>query len=201
MLTKQRFSVTGTAFISGMVLMGFEIFGTRIISPFFGSGMHTWGAIISVVMGGVCAGYAYGGRIADKRPPADSVKKLLLAAGILLIVFPLYGSFFCKLVDSFAWGRKISTLVVSVPLFLPATFLLGMISPLLVKLYVTDLDSVGQGAGNIYSITTAGSIAGTLLTAFLLVGTVPSSNAIPLFGVLLIANYATLKLLGSPGQA
>ncbi len=177
-----------TAFVSGFVLMGFEIFGTRVFQPYFGSGIHVWGALISVVMAGLSCGYAAGGIAADKKSPEKYLLKSLLAGGLLLLLFPLYSWIICRFIFSLDIGRKSSTLIAAVILFLFPAFFLGTITPLLVKLKVKDVDSVGKGAGTVYSIATAGSIAGTLITAYFLIGELPSSKAITLFGGLLMAN-------------
>ena len=177
-----------TAFVSGFVLMGFEVFGTRVLSPYFGSGMHVWGALISVVLGGLSLGYAIGGVQADKSFPEKKLIIALAVAGILLLLFPAMSTFVCKWIDSFQWGRKISTLISAILLFLTPAFFIGMISPLLVKLKVKSVDSVGKGAGMIYSIATAGSIAGTLLTAYFLIGELGSSAAIAIFGGIFLVN-------------
>ncbi len=178
-----------TAFVSGFVLMGFEIFGTRILEPYFGSGMHVWGALISVVMGGLSCGYAGGGVVADKKNPGKFLVLSLAIAGILMLVFPLVSTFVCVWIDFFKMGSKVSTLTAALILFFVPSFFIGMISPLLIKLKVKNVDSVGKGAGEIYSITTAGSIAGTLVTAFFLIGKFPSySGAVALFGGVLLIN-------------
>jgi len=185
-----------TAFISGFVLMGFELFGTRILAPFFGSGMHVWGAMIAIVMGGISIGYALGGIAADKKEPVKLLRSVLLTAGILLMLFPLYANPVCNLVDSFQIGRKTSTLITAVAIFIIPAFFMGMTAPVLVKLEVREVESVGAGSGAVYSITTAGSIAGTLVTAFLLVGAVPSLAAVASLGVLLCINSVVIAVTG-----
>ena len=37
-------------FVSGAVLMAFEIVGSRVLAPYFGSSIFVWGSLISVVM-------------------------------------------------------------------------------------------------------------------------------------------------------
>jgi hypothetical protein len=54
-------------------------------------------------------------------------------------------------------------------LFFIPTFFSGMISPYAVRLLVTDPQSSGRHAGQLYFVSTFGSAAGTLLTSFYLV--------------------------------
>ncbi len=181
-----------TAFVVGFVIMGFEFFGTRVLSPYFGGGLHVWGALISVVMGGLSCGYIFGGVAADKRSPGRLLIHTLLVSGLLLLLFPCFSIFVCRWIDSFQMDPKVSTLLASFLLFFAPSFFMGCVSPLLVKLKVASLDDVGQGSGAIYAIVTIGSIAGTIVTAFFLIGRCSSSGAIALFGGGLIANAAVL---------
>jgi hypothetical protein len=48
-------------FISGAVLMGLEIVGSRVLAPYFGSSIFVWGSLISVVMTALSVGYYWAG--------------------------------------------------------------------------------------------------------------------------------------------
>ena len=181
-----------TAFIVGFVIMGFEFFGTRVLSPYFGGGLHVWGALVSVVMGGLSCGYFLGGIAADKRSPERLLVSVVLLGGALLLIFPLLAVFVCEWINYFKLGSKVSTLIAALLLFFLPSFLMGCVSPLLVKLYVRTLSGVGQGSGTVYAVITVGSIAGTLATAFFFNGYLSSSVSIALFGVILVVNAAIL---------
>ena len=183
-----------TAFITGFVMMGFEVFGTRVLSPYFGSGLHVWGALIAVVMGGLSCGYAAGGIMADRGRTRSMLIYSLGIAGLLLLLFPCFSIFVCRWIDSFQLGRKPSTLLAALLLFLLPSFFIGCVSPLLVKLKIRNLDKVGEGSGIIYSVMTMGSIAGTLASAFYMIGRVSSSKSILLFGIMLLLNAVTLLI-------
>src|SRR5215475_8579314 len=58
------------AFISGAIVMSFEMLGSRYLAPYFGSGIYTWAALISTVLAALCVGYFIGGALADRRPSA-----------------------------------------------------------------------------------------------------------------------------------
>ena len=179
--------VVFTAFASGFALMGFEMFGARVLAPFFGSGMSVWGAIISVVMAGLGLGYAFGGRLADRRPSLLTVAVLLLPSASFMCLFPLFGQAVCGLVDSIGLNRRLGALFSAALLFPAAVFFLGAVSPLLVKLKVLSLSEVGGGSGIVYAAGTAGGVAGTLVSVFLLLGLFSSSMVIFLLGVFLFA--------------
>jgi len=72
-------------------------------------------------------------------------------------------------------------------LFAPASILLGMISPFSVKLRMKSLESSASTVGNLYAISTIGSIAGTFSAGFFI---------IPFFGTTKILFFMAVVLLG-----
>jgi hypothetical protein len=56
------------AFLTGAIVMSFEMLGSRYLGPYFGSGIYTWAALISTVLAALCAGYFLGGSLADRYP-------------------------------------------------------------------------------------------------------------------------------------
>jgi len=48
---------------SGFFVMGIELLGGRLLSPFFGSSIFVWGGIITVFMACLSIGYLIGGRM------------------------------------------------------------------------------------------------------------------------------------------
>jgi hypothetical protein len=51
-----------TSFICGAIVMIIEIVGTKILSPFFGSGLFVWSSTITVAMLALSVGYFIGGQ-------------------------------------------------------------------------------------------------------------------------------------------
>jgi spermidine synthase len=60
-------------------------------------------------------------------------------------------------------------LVTTFALFFVPMFMLGMVSPQVIRLSVPDVGHVGRVAGRIYAWSTAGAIAGTFATGYLLI--------------------------------
>ena len=56
------------AFVTGAIVMSFEMLGSRYLNPYFGSGIYTWAALISTVLIALTAGYFLGGALADRTP-------------------------------------------------------------------------------------------------------------------------------------
>src|SRR5262249_55283357 len=71
----------------------------------------------------------------------------------------------------------ISTLLAVNLLFAVPTILLGMVSPFAIRLTLEKIGSAGRSAGDLYAISTGGSVIGAFLPVFVLIphlGTLPS---------------------------
>ena len=56
------------AFVTGAIVMSFEMLGSRYLAPAFGAGIYTWASLISTVLAALCVGYFLGGYAADRYP-------------------------------------------------------------------------------------------------------------------------------------
>ena len=66
-------------------------------------------------------------------------------------------------------GIRTASVVASLILFSPTSVLLGMVSPYAAKIKLENLNTSGSTIGNLYALSTAGSIAGTFLSGFYLI--------------------------------
>src|ERR1019366_6718006 len=76
-------------FLSGACSLALEVVGTRLVSPFYGSSIYTWSALITTTLVALAFGYAWGGRLADRSPSLTLFARLLLAAGLTVSAIPL----------------------------------------------------------------------------------------------------------------
>lgn len=157
------------AFLNGAVLMAFEILGSRVLAPSFGNTIFVWGSLIGVFMGGMAAGYFFGGWLGDRFPKRDWLWIVLLLAGAYLLVFPLFAFDFTRWLADLGLGPRLGPFLSSGVLFFVPNIFMGAVSPLVFVLALKDLQSAGRKAGNLYALSTMGSIAGTLGTAFFFV--------------------------------
>ncbi len=149
--------------------MSFEILGSRVLAPNFGSSVFVWGSLISVFLAGLSAGYYIGGKIADLNPSAKKLGAIIVAPGILFIAFPLYGNAISDWIFMKDMGIRLSPLLASVVLFFVPSVFLGIVSPYTAKLMICSLHTSGRTIGTLYALSTFGSIVGTLLTSFYLI--------------------------------
>jgi MFS family permease len=175
------------AFLTGFAVMAYEILGVRVLAPYYGSSIHVWGAIISVFLAGLSVGYAAGGRLADRNAGICTLSKIILIPSALIVLFPFYGYFLCRLFYNHLEHSRLGALLLSITLFMLPCIFMGAALPILVKMLATDSGRIGSAAGNVYSISTAGSIAGTIFTSFFLISLVSVSKGIMLNGLLLAA--------------
>jgi hypothetical protein len=149
--------------------MSYEILGSRVLAPNFGSSVFVWGSLISVFLAGLSAGYYLGGRIADVNPSTRKLAVIIIIPGLLFLAFPLYGTPICDWIFMLDLGVRLSPLLTSIILFFFPSVMLGMVSPYTVKLMICSLHTSGKTVGTLYAISTFGSIVGTLVTSFYLI--------------------------------
>ena len=162
-----------------------EIVAGRILAPTIGVSLYTWTSIIGIVLAGISLGNYLGGRIADKYPSSVTLGLILLAGGVASIGILPIDQF---LADSF-WALPIIPRIVALTavLFLLPAVILGMVSPVVIKLRLSDLSETGNVVGKIYAVSTAGSILGTFLTGFVLVQLLGTRMVILIVAFILIA--------------
>ena len=155
-------------FVCGAALMALEIVAARVLAPALGNSIFVWGSVISIVMVALSLGYWLGGQLADRRRPARALAPVIAAAGVLTVLAPVIAA--AVLPWAADLGPRLGSLVASALIFFAPALLLAMVSPLGVRLATSsDIERVGRSAGGLYSVSTAGSIVGTLATSFWLI--------------------------------
>jgi spermidine synthase len=194
-------------FLCGAVVMVLELTGSRVLAPFLGTSIVVWTSLIGVVLGSLSLGYWWGGRLADRRPEPKLLSRLiLLAAGATLLMAGSKGFLLAFLQNRDSWGvpdlselglplpMAGATLLATVILFGPASVLLGMVSPFAVRLRMESQASSGRTAGNLYALSTLGSIVGTFSAGFWLTATLGTTNIILcMAGVLVLASACVYR--------
>jgi spermidine synthase len=177
-------------FVSGASTLVLEIVGTRVISPYYGSSLYCWSALITVTLISLAAGYSLGGRWADRTPVLTLFARLLCLAGLAAALVPALRMVVLEKTTPLGiqWGALVSALL----LIAPALVLLSALGPLAIKLATAAMSSVGKTAGDIYAVSTVGSVTGAILAGFILIPMLPLSQ-------ILLGLSCVLLLLGSLG--
>jgi len=185
-LNMVRFLLNIIVFVSGAVLMGLEIVGSRVLAPYFGSSIFVWGSLISVVMAALSIGYYWGGWLSARELSYGRLLSLVLIPGILIFFLPFLYPTLNEWIAGVDFGTRLNPLIASSIYFLPPGIFLGAISPYVIRLAASALSTVGSTAGTLYAISTCGSIFGTLLTAFYLIPLMGVTNIIHSMGITLV---------------
>jgi spermidine synthase len=164
-----------------------EIAAGRLLAPHVGVSLYTWTSVIGVVLAGISLGNYLGGIVADRGASRRTLGRLLVGGGLAtLAMLPFTAT---ELVGLAPRGLPVPVriLVLTGVLFFAPSTLLGMVSPLAVKLTLADLRRAGHVVGRIYAWSTLGSIVGTFLTGFVLIPTFGTRPVIFGVGVSLVA--------------
>ncbi|MBI3022605.1 MAG: fused MFS/spermidine synthase, partial [Thaumarchaeota archaeon] len=180
-------------FVSGFAVMALELVGSRLITPVFGNSIFTWGSLIGVVLAGLAVGYHYGGKLADKSPIRRSFSSIVFTGGFLIVLIPFITPFVLGFSLSLGLGERYGPLLASTLILGPSTVALGMTSPYAVRIATETLERLGNVAGNLYSLSTIGSILGAFAATFILVPLLDVRSIIFGLGVALML-VALIKL-------
>ena len=190
----KKYTLEAVVLISGAVVMIFELIGSRIIGPYVGTSTYTWTSLIGVILASLSLGYYFGGKLADKKPYIKSLALILMLSAISILA-----TTFLKDIVLFGFINiqipiELKTIFISIILFAPASFFLGIVSPYAVRLRLNDISTTGRIAGNLYAISTFGSIVGTFLAGFYIISNFGSNTSLYFLVVLLL--LSVLFLLG-----
>jgi predicted membrane-bound spermidine synthase len=155
-----------TSVLTGAIVMSLELVAFRLYAPYFGYSIYVWGSMISVVMAALALGYALGGWLADRSRSDASLYVVIIGSGL----YQLAILFVVRSILRWLWqtGEFLGTAVASLIIFVPTMSALAITGPFVIRL-LARADHVGITAGKVYALSTAGSIAGILVTTFYLV--------------------------------
>jgi spermidine synthase len=171
-------------FIASFCTLVIELVAGRIMAPYVGVSLYTWTSIIGVVLAGISIGAYVGGLVADRYPQPSTLGWLLFLSGL--------GAFSISPLTNLIGGAEFQTslmvriLLITAIIFFVPSCLLGMISPVVVKLTLNNLEKTGNVVGKIYAFSTLGSILGTFATGFFLISWMGTRNILLTMGLILI---------------
>jgi spermidine synthase len=176
-------------FISNACVMTIELVAGRLLAPYVGVSLYTWTSVIGVILAGMSIGNYVGGRLADRAASRQLLGAVFVLAGLgsfsVLATTSIFGERGLPAVDG---APLIGRMLLYVTLiFLLPSGLLGMISPIVVKLSLQDLRNSGSVVGRIYAASALGSIVGTFATGYFLISAFGTRAILIGVGAVLIA--------------
>ena len=182
-----------TEFFAGMSVMAVELGASRLLAPYFSSSQIVWTIIIGTIMIAMALGNIWGGRSADRNPNPDKLYLRLLIAAIWIAAIPLAGKYIILGISGILILTVsnhfliLAAFIACMVIFVFPLFLLGTVTPSLVKYTVDSLDDSGKTVGTLGAFNTIGSILGTFLPTFVTIPAVGTSVTFLIFsGILLI---------------
>jgi len=176
-----------------MSVMAVELGASRLLAPYFSSSQIVWTIIIGTIMIAMALGNLYGGRAADKDPNPDKLYGRIIIAAVWIAAIPVVGKYIILGISAlliFTVNTNflvIAAFMACMVIFVFPLFLLGTVTPSLVKFSVDSLDDSGSVVGKLNASNTIGSIIGTFVPTFITIPAVGTSITFLIFaGILLI---------------
>lgn len=156
-------------FFCGFTVMTFELVGSRILGPYFGTSIFVWTSLMGIILGSLSLGYYLGGKIADKKSSVSILSLIIFLAALTILLTYITKDLVLSFFQNYILGIRTASVLASIFLFFPTSVLLGIVSPYAVKLKLNNINLSGSTVGNLSAISTTGSIVGTFLAGFYLI--------------------------------
>jgi spermidine synthase len=173
-------------FLTGAATLALELLSSRVLTPYFGVSLYIWSSILSITLTFLAVGYYGGGWLARRADnarrqfaffaaPAISALAIVAACLVYPWLFPWLAG-----IDLVFGSIMAASVLLAVPLVV-----LSAMNPLLIAIRP---EAAGDaGAGRVFFISTIGSVAGVVATAFLLIPNVTNFRGLLLLAIVLAA--------------
>lgn len=192
-IIRNKYYLYLTEFFSGMSVMAVELGASRLLAPYFSSSQIVWTIIIGTIMIAMALGNIYGGRSADRDPNPDRLYRRMLIAAVWIAAIPVLGRYLILLISGVLVLTVnqnfliLAAFFACMVIFVFPLFLLGTVTPSLVKYTVDSLDGSGRVVGTLGAANTIGSIIGTFLPTFVTIPAVGTAVTFLIFSGILLA--------------
>lgn len=187
----------------GILSMGFQMLGSRLLSPHFGSAIDVWACLISTFLAAFSLGSMGGGAISNFEPAARRRSQLIcaLAAIVALAVTALWGRGLLAQIEVAFTSTLLGVLASCLALFFVPVTALSTFSPQCVQFLAQRGVAPGKASGLVYGVSTLGNIAGVMLTTFVLIPSFRVSTLLYVWlAVAVLTLVALLRFLRAPSS-
>ena len=183
-------------FLEGYASLSVEVLALRRMVPWAGSNVPVTAILLAAYLGALALGYERGGRIAATGTNIRARLGQRLAIAAALSAFWLSGAG-PYVVFSSGLPNLVQVTFYSVIGIGPIGWLLA--ESILLVHKATERPGASRHAGNIFGLSTAGNVAGALLTALVVLGTIGTAGAViiisaALIGAALIASTRKMQV-------
>ena len=185
------------AFTGGMTTLAVELSASRLLGNVFGNSNLVWANVIGLMLFYLTIGYFAGGRLADRHPRARLLLKITLWAAFLCALIPIISKPVVTRAAMAVFGAEaalaLGSFIAILLLFSIPVTLLGIISPFVIRLAVERVEESGRVAGQVYAISTVGSLIGAFLPVLWAIPTIGTTRTFMLFaGALFLVTFIAL---------
>ena len=181
-------------FGSSAAVLVVELTALRLLAPYYGLTLETSTMVIGLALTAIAAGTWAGGWSADRVTPQHLLGPLLGISGAAVALTP-------SVVRGSAATGDPGLLLISATLsILVPGALLAAVTPVVIKLRLTNLRQTGTVVGHLSGVGTVGAIVGTVVTGFVLISRVPVSGILVGLGAALLLTSVAVQVAGRRGR-
>ena len=181
-----KYKLEITVFISGAVIMIFELVWSRILWPYFWTSIFIWTSLIGIILWSLSLGYYIWWKMSDKNPSYNTLSMIIFLSAISIWIILVVKWFLLSFLQKNLIDIRIMSTLASIILFLPTSVLLGMVFPFAAKLKLNSLDDSWKTIGNLNAVSTTWSILWTFLAWFYLIPHFWTNNLLVIISIILI---------------
>ncbi len=190
-MTKKYFSISQSLlllvfFFSGASALIYQTVWIRKFGLVFGVDVFAASTVLTAFMAGLALGNLLFGKIVDRQKSALKLFIFLeIGIGLFALLFPItfqwldsvYVGLYRALPLGF-YATQVYRFILAFFFLLVPTTLMGGTLPVITKVFVKKMDSLGWKIGSLYSVNNLGALIGCFLAGFILMRTFGLQNAI-----------------------
>jgi len=169
----------------GFTSFALEIIWIRLFQLPLGTAIYSFSTVLTIYLLGSASGsYAFGKFFHNTKFPLRLLAMLMTGSSL----FSLAGLFiYSRYVP---WMNQPEIVVKPLKLFytflivFPVTFMIGLMFPIVTRIYVREVSETGSGVGKLYSFNTLGCILGSLCCGFIFIPFIGTRNTLILLAFL-----------------
>lgn len=170
--------------------MALEMTGSRILAPHLGSSVLVWTALIGIIMAFLSTGYWMGGKMADKNPSNKKLALIIVGGAFCILATAIFQEGILKTIGTMTVRREYAAMLAATLLFGPASLLMGMVSPYVVRVAIemrgVQVEKTGSIIGRFSAMSAIGSILGTFAGGYYMISYLGSRQSLYFLATMLM---------------
>lgn len=189
--------------VLGILSMGFQLLASRLLNPYFGSGIDVWAWLISTFLLAFSLGSLGGGWISNRAPgPRGRWQVAVAAVAVATFAVTAFGyrALLQQIDATFYPNTNLGLCAACMSMFFVPVLALSTFGPQNVQYLASRGLAPGLASGVVYGVSTFGNIAGVMLTALWLIPNVGVSSLLVVWLVVAAGGLGCLVVLLRSGS-